>query len=141
MLKSATLLVIAIIAEISGAEDVVDIRGQCRAGAADLLCSEPEMPAVLADWIFREESEQNASAEKYGRGNPGNEKCYDDADVVRVNGDAATKLSSLEVNRFRFAFFQADSLINKSVRFREKEDCDFPTAAFSRQGFVFVSRE
>ena len=138
-----TLLLVAaavMIAKVSGEEDVVHARGHCRAGAAAAadLCSESEMPAVLADWIFREESEQNASAEKYRRENTGNEKCYDDTDVARVDGDAGTKLSSLEVKN-RFAFCQADSLINKSVRFREKEDYDFLTAAFSRRGFFSVT--
>ena len=80
----------------------VDIGGHCLAQAAEgegdssHRCRESEIPAELAEWIFREGDED--SAEKYERSDPGNRKCYEDSDVVRINGVSGAKLSSLQVS-------------------------------------------
>ena len=102
------LLVAAGRAEINDAADV-DVRGHCLLAAAagegesSHRCRESEMPPELAEWIFREGDED--SAEKYKRSNPGKRKCYDDSDVVRINGVSGAKLASLEVTRFSIHFF------------------------------------
>ena len=91
----AFLFFLSLVLLVAAAE--VDIRGHCLATDSSYRCRESEMPAELAEWIFREEDEEGA--EKYMRNNPGNRKCYEDSDVVRINGVSGAKLSSLEVRR------------------------------------------
>ena len=93
------LLVTACRAEIIVEAEDVDIRGHCDAAEgseeSSIRCGGSEMPAELEEWIFRRGDED--TADKYGRSNPGDGKCYGDEDVVSINGVSGAKLSSLQV--------------------------------------------